>query len=445
MGTNELKGTKAITLISLVITIIVLLILAGVSLSLVVGETGIIARASKTKKVTETAELQEKIKIAAMSAQIEGLGTIKDVEVLKKELNDAIGTNYTIEDNGESWTVITNKKAFTIDKNGKAEETEYFDKEEWDKTAASEDCFYWASDDPNSEDYGTVIGYREKIENYTLLRYPSRCTKVELVGINGNKNVGAVYSDGVTVDNSRLFTNNILKIELPGTIKEISSEAFSDGVNSTTFKKLEEAFFSYGIGVIGDYAFRNRANLTNINIPNSVTSIGDGAFYGCAGLKEITIPNSVTSIGDMAFHNCSNLININVIENNINYSSEDGILYNKDKTELLKCPSCTQLTNIQIPSSVNTILHDAFRNCTGLRNIYIGSHITSIGSYAFEGGSDDLKIYTNASSTLEGWESYWNYQKERWDSNGVPWHVAYKVNYNTTLEEFNALVANESE
>ena len=169
---------KGITLISLVLSIIVLLILAGVSLSLVVGETGIVERASETKNVTETAELQEKIKIAAMAAQIEGLGTIPSIDVLKSELDSVIGTNYEIEETDEGWTVVANKTAFNIDKNGGTEETEYFDSEEWDKTAADEACFYWASDDPTSEDYGTVIGYKEKLTNYSLLRFPSRTTKI---------------------------------------------------------------------------------------------------------------------------------------------------------------------------------------------------------------------------------------------------------------------------
>lgn len=105
-----------ITLISLVLTIIVLLILVGVSLALVVGEEGIIKRAVDTKNITETADLQEKIKVAAMAAQIDGLGNIQSIDTLKNELDSTIGTNYEIENVGDGWSIEIEDNNFYIDK-----------------------------------------------------------------------------------------------------------------------------------------------------------------------------------------------------------------------------------------------------------------------------------------------------------------------------------------
>ena len=69
-----------------------------------------------------------------------------------------------------------------------------------------------------------------------------------------------------------------------------------------------------------------------------VTSIGDSAFRRCKNLTSITIPEGITSIGYDAFYMCSSLTSINVSENNKNYCSVDGVLFNKDKTELIQYP-----------------------------------------------------------------------------------------------------------
>ena len=69
-----------------------------------------------------------------------------------------------------------------------------------------------------------------------------------------------------------------------------------------------------------------------------VTSIGDRAFFGCSSLTSVTIPDSVTSIGPLAFSGCSSLTAINVHAANPNYSSVDGVLFDKNQTTLIQCP-----------------------------------------------------------------------------------------------------------
>lgn len=98
--------------------------------------------------------------------------------------------------------------------------------------------------------------------------------------------------------------------------------------NSTTYKVVS----------IGDNAFKYSDDLTSVSIPNSVTTIGREAFYGSDGLTSVKIPNSVTSIGSRAFSECKGLIEINVDDNNKEYSSIDGVLYNKDVSELICYP-----------------------------------------------------------------------------------------------------------
>ena len=162
----------------------------------------------------------------------------------------------------------------------------------------------------------------------------------------------------------------------------------------------------YGITTIGNYAFRECRGLTGITIPNSVELIGEGAFgycsgligtliipnsvisigqfafEDCSGLTGITIPNSVISIGKSAFIYCKNLTAIDVETNNQYYSSNNGVLFNKNKTILIKCPE-GKSGNYNIPNSVISIEQSAFWYCRNLLELIIPNSVISIGQSVF--------------------------------------------------------------
>ena len=122
----------------------------------------------------------------------------------------------------------------------------------------------------------------------------------------------------------------------------------------------------------------------NIIIEEGVTSIGNYAFSGRSSLESIEIPEGLTSIGYSAFSGCNSLQSINVDMNNKNYISEDGILFNKEKTEIIRYPAGKKdITEYTIPSTVISIEDSAFEGCSSLKNITIPERMTSIGNSAF--------------------------------------------------------------
>ena len=105
-----------------------------------------------------------------------------------------------------------------------------------------------------------------------------------------------------------------------------------------------------------------------------MTSIGKYAFWD-SGITSINIPSTVKNIGEMAFRN-ANLQTVDVDENNLYYSDdESGVLFNKDKTELIYYPSENVSTSYAIPTSVETISGDAFNGCKYLTTIVLSENI----------------------------------------------------------------------
>ena len=135
--------------------------------------------------------------------------------------------------------------------------------------------------------------------------------------------------------------------------------------------------------IIADYAFSDCKSLTSITITDNVTSIGKSAFVACTSLSSVTIPKGVTSIGDNAFYGCTSLKKIIVENQNSSYLSEDGVLFNKDKTVLIKYPEAKAETSYSVPSTVTEIGEYAFYNCVNLENITIPNSVNTIGNGAF--------------------------------------------------------------
>jgi hypothetical protein len=254
-----------------------------------------------------------------------------------------------------------------------------------------------------------------------------------------SKLTGVTMGSGVTSIGEGAFyrCNRLTGVTIPNSVTSLGDVAFS------LCTSLKTATIGNGVTSIGASAFYECFGLTNVTIGSSVTSIGAYAFFlcdslysitfpgslsdiegqafaYCSFLPNITIPASVASIGHGAFFGCAGLTAINVNAANANYSSVDGILFNKNKDTLIQYPgskggdytiptsvtsieskafyNCSLLTMVTIPNGVTGIGENTFAYCYSLTTATIGSGVTSLDAEAFGSCFNLTGVYFNGNS-----------------------------------------------
>jgi len=147
------------------------------------------------------------------------------------------------------------------------------------------------------------------------------------------------------------------------------------------------------VSTIGEEAFKNRSDLTSVNIPAGVTKIEPSAFYGCSGLITASIGKDVKTIGKNAFAFCSDLTSVNF--NGVSVIGK-GAFRNCSALTSVTLPdgvsviekgafqNCTALTSVRLPEGVSAIKKGAFRNCISLTSINLPSSVYSVGDEPLE-------------------------------------------------------------
>ena len=236
-------------------------------------------------------------------------------------------------------------------------------------------------DDPFTDVYSSPFQYESAIKSIVI---EDGVTSIGRLAFNSCYCLTSVtIGNDVTSIGYEAFEGctGLTSVTIGNSVMSIGNSAFSLCYN------LSNVTLGNNLLNIGDNAFAYCSSLTSIEIPNSVTRIGKYAFV-CTSLTSVEIPDSVTSIGVEAFWGCTRLTSITVDENNKNYYSDEfGILYNKDKTELIQYPIGNTRTSFSIPDSVTSVGGGAFGYYEGLNLtiVEIPDSVTSIGEYAFYG------------------------------------------------------------
>jgi hypothetical protein len=262
------------------------------------------------------------------------------------------------------------------------------------------------------------VSIPEKIDNL----YVTGIADYAFYEENGVTNV-TIPSSVTTIGASAFAQTGLTSVTIPGSVTSIGASAFANCGN------LTNATIEYGVIVIGasafnscpilaavtvpssvisiePYAFTYCLKLTNVTLASGLISIGDDAF-SMTGINSISIPSSVAVIGEEAFYYCRALTAITVDVENTNYSSADGVLFDKTQTTLIQYPGglsgaytipsgVTSIENstfanswsidsVTIPGSVKSIGENAFFNCNYLTNLTLANGVGSIASSAFFG------------------------------------------------------------
>ncbi len=221
----------------------------------------------------------------------------------------------------------------------------------------------------------------------------------------------------------------LVDVVLPDNITTIEDYTFG-GCRALTKVVIPE-----GVRQIKSHAFFFCTNLESVSFPDSVTNIGDEAFRNCSEITSVIIPRNVSSIGQRAFFMCSKLASYIVDTSNPSYSSIDGVLFDKDQTEILAYPmgktgssyiipntvntigrhafsTCSTLENITIPNTVTVIRENsAFYACTGLKTTTIPDSITYIGGYTFSDCTSLEGVYFAGDAPALGTQAFNNANK----------------------------------
>lgn len=321
-----MKRENGVTLIALAVTIIIMLILAGATISILTGNSGITTNASKAKTKSYLADIKEEY----------------ELYLSEKRMDD----EYDLD------TLYANDKTIRYEGNevgsGITEICSSIKKGDEKKFEIIKGKIYYVSQDKKVIPIAVELGFSinpYEITDDGVLR--SSAMNLYLVDNNGNLDLS----------------------EYEGKIKKIEAGAFSKVEIESGITPLSSIVLPKGITTIGDDAFSYNTTLTSIKIPNTVTTIGKRAFYGCTNLTSIEIPDSVTDIGEYCFWDCNRLQKIKL-------SKKIRTIYNG----LLE--GCSSLTEIEIPEGVEYIGYAAFRNCNKLTTITLPASLTSLSGSA---------------------------------------------------------------
>ncbi|PKD28174.1 Exoglucanase B precursor [Ruminococcus bromii] len=248
--------------------------------------------------------------------------------------------------------------------------------------------------------------YEEK--NLTSVKIPETVNRIgnwAFLDCEGLKNVN--IPDGVKRIESWTFSNcsSLTNITVPDSVTVLDGLAFS---YCTNLKNIE---LSKNLTEIGMGALSHCTSLENIDIPDSVIIMDNIAMAGCSELKSVNIGSNLKTVGGQVFAGCTSLEKVNVNLNNKNYTSENGIWYDKNKTKIILYPYNKKDSAYTTPTSLKELCngyvgsYGILLDNSNLKTVTIEKNVAKIDDYAigFVFDFDNYKINKVKDFTVKGY------------------------------------------
>ena len=248
--------------------------------------------------------------------------------------------------------------------------------------------------------------YEEK--NLTSVKIPETVNRIgnwAFLDCEGLKNVN--IPDGVKRIESWTFSNcsSLTNITVPDSVTVLDGLAFS---YCTNLKNIE---LSKNLTEIGMGALSHCTSLETIDIPDSVIIMDNIAMAGCSELKSVNIGSNLKTVGGQVFAGCTSLEKVNVNLNNKNYTSENGIWYDKNKTKIILYPYNKKDSAYTTPTSLKELCngyvgsYGTLLDNSNLKTVTIEKNVAKIDDYAigFVFDFDNYKINKVKDFTVKGY------------------------------------------
>jgi len=399
---------KGITLVALVVTIIVLLILAGITIRLVLGQNGLIKRATQAHETSTVAEKKEELDMAYGTAQMDKLSKGENAKVSAIELNMALAEEKiacSVQESGnEGEFLVTfdeDNTCFTYNSNNSSiTETEKMKTNWWDDytyqlddennkivltryNGESSNAFIGSMAQIGGKQYSTVIAKTEIDENENSIFKGTNATRINI-------------QNGITEIGNGAFTNcsNIVSVSIPSSVKTIKAEAFNKCNN------LKTLYIPEGTETIETGAIHNGlSSLESVYIPTTVTSLGTNFFKDLDSLKTAVIGAREISVGSFssatALQKLTFLEGVEIISNSaftpMTSLKELKLPSTIKRIENAAFGSCTSLEKLEIPKA-DFVGNGAFSSCSSLKELTIGAKEISYGMFSYLSNLDKVTL-----------------------------------------------------
>ena len=156
-------------------------------------------------------------------------------------------------------------------------------------------------------------------------------------------------------------------------MRDYSYDTYSEARWYPLKDSIKKVIISGTISSVGSYAFKGYGSLESVVLSDHVESIGEYAFAECSSLGTVEFGSALNYLGEGVFENCTSVKSFSVDENNSEYSSEDGVIFDKDKTVLIQYPAGKTDESYTVPDSVTSVGDMAFAFNMSLKSVDLAS------------------------------------------------------------------------